>query len=286
MFYCKTTKNSGVLKRWTPLCGRWNPRSEHLQRKAYHSAGRAASLDELEEFAASYKQRQGRSEERLDCDMELLEFSRYPTECRRSPQNYYSDINELRDDDGSGDRLRRDRSSRRLISPIASPKRSRADDERPVPLPRPASDKDYDGAFLSSLLERKARLREVSQGRSGARSEGDSDTPSKGSSRQSSGESGRHRSRSPGYRTELVDPPPLPPLARSEAERHPADRLSPRPVKTRPDQSTPHSPPGRREEPRDRSRKVVSVSELLISPGGREPPLGAELFWLGHCFLG
>ncbi|XP_075904494.1 immunoglobulin-like domain-containing receptor 2 isoform X2 [Nelusetta ayraudi] len=244
---------------------RWNPRSEHLQRKAYHSAGRAASLDELEEFTGSYKQRQGRSEERLDCDVELLEFSRYPTERRRSPQNYYSDINEFGDDDGggSGDRLRRDRSHRRLISPIASPKRSWAgsDGERPVPPPPQASEMDYDAAFLSSLLERKARLREVGQGRSG-----DSDTPSKGSSRQSSGESGRHRSRLPGYGAELADPPPPAP-ARSEAERHPADRLSPRPAKTRPDQATPHSPPGRRDEPRDRSRKVgtlLSRDSLIV----------------------
>lgn len=203
--------------------------------------------------------------------MELLEFSRYPTERRRSPQNYYSDINELGDDCGAGDRLRRDRSSRRLISPIASPKKSRVDGERPVPLPPPVSEMDYDGAFLSSLLERKARLREVSQGRGGGRSEGDSDTPSKGSSRQSSGESRRHRSRSPGYRTEPVDPPPLPALAHSEVERHPADRLSPRPTKTRPEQSIPRSPPGRREEPRDRSRKVVSISEQHLSSGGPEP---------------
>lgn len=230
------------------LSSRWNPRSEHLQRKAYTSSGRAASLDELEEFASSYKQRQGRSEERLDRDVELLEFSRYPTERRRSPQDYYSDINELGNDT---DRPSRERSSRRLISPIASPKRSRVGSERPVPLPPSASENDYDGAFLNSLLERKARLREVSQGRSGARSEGDSDTPSKGSSKHSSGESGRHRSRSPGCRTELVDPPP-------PSERHPADRLSPRPTKIHPDLLTPRSPPGRREEPRDRSRKVVS----------------------------
>lgn len=182
--------------------------------------------------------------------MELLEFGRYPTaERRRSPQNYYSDINELGDGSG-GDRLRRDRSSRRLISPIASPKRRRGDGERPPP---PASEKDYDGALLSSLLERKARLREVSQGRS------DSDTPSKGSSGQSS------------CRAELVDPPPPPPLlARSEAERHPADR----PARIRPDQSSPHSPPGRREEPRDRSRKVVSVSppgEISHLVGVKQP---------------
>lgn len=261
------------------VLGRWNPRSEHLQRKAYHSAGRAASLDELEEFAGSYKQRQGRSEERLDCDVELLEFSRYPTERRRSPQNYYSDINEFGDDDGgggSGDRLRRDRSHRRVISPIASPKRSwgGGDGERPVPPPPPASEKDYDAAFLSGLLERKARLREVGQGRSGGRSEGDSDTPSKGSSRQSSGESGRHRSRLPGYGAELADPPAPPAAARSEAERHPADRLSPRPAKTRPDQATPHSPPGRRDEPRDRSRKVVSLLEQRFSTAGSQPKSG------------
>lgn len=246
---CSFKLNSGVL------LGRWNPRSEHLQRKAYHTAGRAASLDELEEFAATYKQRQGRGE-RLDCDTELRELSRYPTERQRSPQNYYSDINEFGDGGRGEDRLRRDRSNRRAISPISSPKRSRGDGdrERPVPPPPPSSastqEKDYDGALLSSLLERKARLRETGHGASGARSEGDSDTPSKGSSRQSSGESGRHRSRSPGYRAEEADPHP--------GERQPADRLSPRPAKTRPAHST-------AEEPRDRSRKVVS----LLAPGPR-----------------
>ncbi|XP_036413503.1 immunoglobulin-like domain-containing receptor 2 isoform X3 [Colossoma macropomum] len=36
---------------------RWNPRSEHLQRKAFQIGGRTGSLDELEEFAMTYMQR-------------------------------------------------------------------------------------------------------------------------------------------------------------------------------------------------------------------------------------
>ncbi|XP_035264684.1 lipolysis-stimulated lipoprotein receptor-like [Anguilla anguilla] len=50
---------------------RWNPRSEHLQRKAFPGSGRgkgrggrAGSLDELEEFALSYSQRGRRGEAR------------------------------------------------------------------------------------------------------------------------------------------------------------------------------------------------------------------------------
>lgn len=249
--------------------GRWNPRSEHLQRKAYHTAGRTGSLDELEEFAASYKQRRGkgggkRGEERVECDMELLEFGRYRSDRHGSPQHYYNDENEFEDYSDGENHPRRNRKNRHIISPISSPKmrRGTGDSERPVPPPPRVSplssstqERDYDSTFLNSLLDRKAKLREVGHGKGGVRSEEDSDTPSKGSSKQSSGESSRHRSQSPGYRHELDSQP-----AYSGTERNQTGRPSPRPplANSRSSQPNAHSLPGRREEPRDRSRKMVS----------------------------
>lgn len=250
------------------LC-RWNPRSEHLQRKTYRTAGRTGSLDELEEFVASYNQRGGRGaekreEERGDYEMELLEFSRYPSYRDGPPQHYHNDENELGDSSDREDHPRRNKKNGHKISPLSSPKKRRGtwDSERPVPPPPRVSppstssqEKDYDGTFLNSLLERKAKLRGVGQGKSGARGEEDSDTPSKGSSKKSSGESSRHCSRSPSNRPEADSLPPY-----SEAERSRTDRPSPRPLppNTRSSQPPAHSLPGRREEPRDKTRKVVS----------------------------
>ncbi|TNN74483.1 Immunoglobulin-like domain-containing receptor 2 [Liparis tanakae] len=239
---------------------RWNPRSEHLHRKSYRTAGRACSLDELEEFAASYKQSGGRAEERREeergeYEMELREFSRYPSHRNGPSQHYHTDENELGDNSDREDRSRRNKNSGHGISPLQSPQRRRGtwDSERPAPPPPRVSppstssqEKDYDGTLLNNLLDRKARLRGVSQGKSGARGEEDSDTPSKGSSKKSSGESSRHCSRSPSNRPEAD---PLPPY--SDTERSRADGPSPRP----------------REEPRDKPRKVVScisASELLV----------------------
>lgn len=252
------------------LClNRWNPRSEHLHRKTYRTAGRTGSLDELEEFAASYKQKGGRGaekrkDEREDYEMEFLEFSRYPSYRNGPPQHYHSDENELRDDSDHDDHSRRNKKNGHIISPLHSPKKRRGtwDSERPVPPPPRVSppssssqEKDYDGTFLNSLLERKAKLRGISQGRSGARAEEDSDTPSKGSSKKSSGESSRHCSRSPSNKPEADSVSPY-----SESERSRTDRPSPRPLPTNARSSQPpaHPMPGRREDPRDKTRKVVS----------------------------
>lgn len=197
--------------------------------------------------------------------MEFLEFSRYPSYRDAPPQHYHSDDNEL--EDSSRDREdhpRRNKKNAHNISPLPSPKKRRGtwDSERPVPPPPRVSppstssqEKDYDSTFLNSLLERKAKLRGVGQGKSGARGEGDSDTPSKGSSKKSSGESSRHCSRSPSNRPEADSLPPY-----SDTERSRTDRPSPRPLPTNTRSSQPpaHSLPGRREEPRDKSRKVVS----------------------------
>ncbi|XP_022624030.1 immunoglobulin-like domain-containing receptor 2 [Seriola dumerili] len=243
---------------------RWNPRSEHLHRKTYRS------LDELEEFAASYKQRGGRvvekrEEEQGDYEMDFLEFSRYPSYRNGPPQHYHNNENELGDSRDREDHPRRSKKNGRTISPLPSPKKRRGtwDSERPVPPPPRVSppstssqEKDYDGTFLNSLLERKAKLRGVSQGKSGARGEEDSDTPSKGSSKKSSGESSRHCSRSPSNRPDADSLPPY-----SDTERNRTDRPSPRllPTHTRSSQPPAHSLPGRREEPRDKSRKVSTL---------------------------
>ncbi|KAE8297474.1 Immunoglobulin-like domain-containing receptor 2 Lisch-like isoform 1 Precursor [Larimichthys crocea] len=257
---------------------RWNPRSEHLQRKTYRTAGRTGSLDELEEFAASYKQKGGRGaekreEERGDYEMELQEFSRYPSYRDCPPQHYHNDENELEDNSDREDHPRRNKKNGHIISPLHSPKKRRGtwDNERPVPPPPRVSppssssqEKDYDGTFLNSLLERKAKLRGVGQVKSGARGEEDSDTPSKGSSKKSSRESSRHCSRSPSNRPEADSLPSY-----SETERSRTDRPSPRPLpaNARSPQPPAHSLPGRREEPRDKSRKVgtlLSRDSLIV----------------------
>ncbi|XP_040015783.2 immunoglobulin-like domain-containing receptor 2 isoform X3 [Gasterosteus aculeatus] len=236
---------------------RWNPRSEHLHRKAYRTGGRTISLDELEEFAASYKQRGSREdgrreEERGEYEMELREFRRYPSHRKGPPQHYHTDENELADDSDHGDRPRRNTKGGQNISPLQSPKKRRGtwDSERPAPPPPRVSppstssqEKDYDGAFLNSLLERKAKLRGVSQ---------DSDTPSKDSSKKSSGESSRPCSRSPSNRPEAGSLPPY-----SDTERGRSDR--PPPANTRSPQPPVHPPPARREEPRDKTRKVSTL---------------------------
>lgn len=196
--------------------------------------------------------------------MELLEFSRYPSYRDGPPQHYHNDDNELGDSIDREDHPRRNKKNGHKISPLSSPKKRRGtwDSERPVPPPPRVSppstsskEKDYDGTFLNSLLERKAKLRGVSQGKSGARGEEDSDTPSKGSSKKSSGESSRHCSRSPSNRPEADSLSPY-----SETERSRTDRPSPRPLpaNTRSSQPPALSLPGRREEPRDKTRKVVS----------------------------
>ncbi|XP_037339443.2 immunoglobulin-like domain-containing receptor 2 isoform X3 [Pungitius pungitius] len=236
---------------------RWNPRSEHLHRKTYRTAGRTISLDELEEFAASYKQRGSREdgtreEGRGDYEMELREFRRYPSHRKGPPQYYHTDENELGEDSDHGDRPRRNKKGGHNVSPLQSPKKRRGtwDSERPAPPPPTVSppstssqEKDYDGAFLNSLLERKARLRGVSQ---------DSDTPSNDSSKKSSVESSRACSRSPSNRPEADSLPPY-----SDTERGRSDR--PLPANTRSSQPPVHLPLARREEPRDKTRKVSTL---------------------------
>ncbi|KAA8588004.1 immunoglobulin-like domain-containing receptor 2 isoform X1 [Etheostoma spectabile] len=166
---------------------RWNPRSEHLQRKTLSRRGRTGSLDELEDFARSYGSR-GRRAEPPDLAYER-DYS--------PPRHYYRD-----EDHGC---------NRRSPSPSPQKRRDTWDSDRPC---RPPQSKGYDDAFLRSVLDSKARGR---GGNSGAcRPEEDSDTPSKGSSRGKGSDS--YYSRSPSNRPEEEDP--LPPYSEWEAERY------------------------------------------------------------------
>ncbi|XP_070832449.1 immunoglobulin-like domain-containing receptor 2 isoform X3 [Chaetodon trifascialis] len=166
---------------------RWNSRSEHLQRKTLSRRGRTGSLDELEDFARSYGSR-GRRAEPPD---------RVYKQDYSPPRRCYRD-----EDDGWG---------RRSPSPLPQKRRDTWDSDRPCRLPQ---SQGYDDAFLSSVLESKARGRGGDRG--AGRPDEDSDTPSKGSSRGKGSNS--YYSRSPSNRPEEEDP--LPPYSEWEAERY------------------------------------------------------------------
>ncbi|XP_076603499.1 immunoglobulin-like domain-containing receptor 2 isoform X3 [Chaetodon auriga] len=234
---------------------RWNSRSEHLQRKTLSRRGRTGSLDELEDFARSYGSR-GRRAEPPD---RVYERDYSP------PRRCYRD-----EDDGWG---------RHSPSPLPQKRRDTWDSDRPCRLPQ---SQGYDDAFLSSVLESKARGRGGDRG--AARPDEDSDTPSKGSSRGKGSNS--YYSRSPSNRPEEEDP--LPPYSEWEAERYRrADATAeqyrtaepPRserykttePAKrpfsyTRPHQGMSHTLQGGRDE-RDRSRNLstaLSRDSLIV----------------------
>ncbi|KAL7865925.1 hypothetical protein SRHO_G00111720 [Serrasalmus rhombeus] len=223
---------------------RWNCRSEHLPRKAFDSRGRTGSLDELEEFARNYGPRAGRRgdirDHERDFDMELRP--------RDLPSPYCDGPRRFHDDDDDNDDWRR-------RSPPPSPRKRRdtGDSERYAPRRQ-----SYDDAYLSSVLERKARGR----GERVGRADEDSDTPSKGSSKKSSD---CYYSRSPSNRPDEDDP--LPPYCEVERYRteQPVERERCRTVDigarpfcyTRPGQSMSHTLQERREE-RDKPRKLTS----------------------------
>ncbi|KAF7215608.1 immunoglobulin-like domain-containing receptor 2 isoform X2 [Nothobranchius furzeri] len=165
---------------------RWNPRSEHLQRKTLGRRGRTGSLDELEEFARSYSSRARRPEPP----------DRTYKHDYSPPRRFYQD-----EEDGWG---------RRSPSPLQK-RRDTWDIDRPS---RRALSKSYDDGFLTSVLENKARGRGGDMG--AGRQEEDSDTPSKGSSRGKGSDS--YYSRSPSNRPDDEDP--LPPYSELEAGRY------------------------------------------------------------------
>ncbi|XP_066542714.1 immunoglobulin-like domain-containing receptor 2 isoform X2 [Hoplias malabaricus] len=216
---------------------RWNSRSEHLQRKPFDSRRRAGSLDELEEFARSYCPRAGRRGDFRDChrDFEMELRSRD----QHSP--YRDEPRRFREHDDDDDWRRRTPSPPRK-------RRDTADSERYT-----ARRQSYDDAYLTSVLERKARGR----GDRGGRADEDSDTPSKSSD--------CYYSRSPSNRPDEDDP--LPPYTEIERYRteHPIERERYRTVDTgaqpfsyiRPGQGLSHTLQERREE-RDKPRKLTS----------------------------
>ncbi|XP_043988041.1 immunoglobulin-like domain-containing receptor 2 isoform X4 [Gambusia affinis] len=215
---------------------RWNPRSEHLQRKTLSRRGRTGSLDELEEFAQFYNSRARRPEppDRL----RVRDYS--------PPRRFYREEN--------------DTWARRSPSPLMHKRRDTWDSDRPS---RPPLSKSYDDGFLTSVLERKARGREGN--RSAGRADEDSDTPSKGSSRGKASDS--YYSRSPSHRPDEDDP--LPPYSELEAERYRRGDLTPDRYRTA---EPPQSDRYRTAEPGSRpfsyTRPHQGMSQTL--QGGRE----------------
>ncbi|KAK9969471.1 hypothetical protein ABG768_027645 [Culter alburnus] len=220
---------------------RWNCRSEHLPRKAFDARGRTGSLDELEEFAISYGPHGRR---RGDFRGPQRDFEMGPRSWDHPP-SYRDGPRYSRDDD--------DNNWRRRGSPPSPPKRrDTGDSERYV-----ARQRSYDDTYLNTLLERKAR----GHGERGGRTDDDSDTPSKGSSKKSSD---CYNSRSPSNRPEEDDP--LPPYSEREAERFRTEELIAReryrtvdrPFSyTRPAQGLSHTLQERRED-RDKPRKLTT----------------------------
>lgn len=186
-----------------------------------------------------------------------MEFNRHPSYRCSPPQSYHNDENELRDYSECEDHPRRNNKSRHMISPIHSPKKRRGTGEREQSVPPPprvsppstsSQEKDYNGTFLNSLLDRKAKLRGIVQGKNG----GDSEMTSKASSKKSSGEFSRHCSQPPSRRPQADSLAPY-----SDSERSRTDRPSPQP-NGHSSQPPAHSQPGYRPVPRDKSRKAVS----------------------------
>ncbi|KAG7266985.1 hypothetical protein CRUP_010519, partial [Coryphaenoides rupestris] len=134
---------------------RWNPRSEHLPRKPFRSVGPTGSLEELERD--SYRRRgDGRHEGEEADRVELREFRRHASSSSPPARDQ---------EEEEAERPRRERTKSNgggghHISPLGSPTR-RHRPLTPPPPPRLSSASrssreagDYDGAFLSSLLER------------------------------------------------------------------------------------------------------------------------------------
>ncbi|XP_041115510.1 immunoglobulin-like domain-containing receptor 2 isoform X2 [Polyodon spathula] len=200
---------------------RWNPRSEHLQRRMFPASGRTGSLDELEEFAESYHQKGRRFEYRepepdyrLDCETK----EHYPPPFR--DQHHYRDDKPARIDrhqhqESFPDEYysKRDRSREGFYEsdrghPYSPPSPKRRDLSDCYPPRYPTTNRAYDNTYLTSVLEKKARVRPPEESFS-------CETPCKSSSKKSSD---IHYNRSASYRREEEDS--LPPYSERDAERH------------------------------------------------------------------
>ncbi|CAL9701497.1 unnamed protein product [Knipowitschia caucasica] len=248
---------------------RWNPRSEHLQRKTYRSGERTVSLDELEEFAFSYSQRRGRGMEKgaeeQENYQETDERNAYDS---RLTQRYHTDETHMELTNAREDYPRG--KNRRDISPLASPKKRRGtwDTDCPVPHPPPrvsppsssSQEKDYDPAFLNNFLDRKTKLRGLGLEKSMLRGDGGSDAPSKSSCTPGSGEGHRH---SPNNRPDGDS------LLYSDTERKRSQSPPWRhvPVNCGSPQPSALVQPGRRDDTREKPRKMntlLSRDSLIV----------------------
>ncbi|TSK17781.1 Immunoglobulin-like domain-containing receptor 2 [Bagarius yarrelli] len=209
---------------------RWNPRSEHLQRKAFQMGGRTGSLDELEEFAMRYVQRRRHDDFSDDEDDHVTCTKQRQCEPERERRRE----EEL-------DRDRYPYYSSKRYSPKDPRDRPRPPSPPPVlghPKRRGTGDsslrhdfddwdtrrrerefengQDYDDAFLNSILERKAKGGKSLSLKSGRNGE-ESDRPSKNSSQKSC------YSHSPSNKSASNRPvdedDSLPPYAEREPER-------------------------------------------------------------------
>ncbi|KAK3530412.1 hypothetical protein QTP86_024449 [Hemibagrus guttatus] len=200
---------------------RWNPRSEHLQRKAFQMGGRTGSLDELEEFAMGYVQRRRHDDfsddedDHMTCakerQCEQERERRRQRDLERDHYPYYSSKRYSPKD--IRDRPR----------PPSPPKRRGTGDsnlrrdlnEWDLRRQEVKNGRDYDDDLLNSLWERKAKAgRSLSS--KGGRNEEESDRPSKNSSQKSC------HSHSPSNRSASNKPTEdesLPPYAEREPER-------------------------------------------------------------------
>ncbi|XP_058248838.1 immunoglobulin-like domain-containing receptor 2 isoform X3 [Hemibagrus wyckioides] len=220
---------------------RWSCRSEHLPRKAFDTRGRTGSLDELEEFARSYGHRAGRRG-----DFHDLRGTEQDFDIELRCQNQYRPRS-LRDDDDDDDA-----NWRRHSPPLSSERRHYTNSERYT-----TRRQSYNDAYLTSVLERKAR----EQGECGGRVYEESDTPSKSSRKNSD----CYYSRSPSNRPEEDDS--LPPYCEidrcrtvepEEQERSRTMEPAIRPFSyTRPNQSMSHTLQELRED-RNRPRKLTT----------------------------
>lgn len=208
---------------------------------------RTGSLEGLEEYTAPYRQRAGRGAEPREEDhyeMEPLDFGRYPS-YRNVPLQHQPE-----DDSDYDDGCRRNRRKEHNISPLPSPQKRRGHWDTgclapPTPRVGPPSstcqEEDYDGAFLSSLLDRKAKLRSVGRAPGGVQG-AESDTASRGSSKKNGGGgSTRHSSQSPS--------------PQSDGDWSRTERPSPRATRTC---SPPLLSASRHDDTRHKPRKVVS----------------------------
>ncbi|KAL7852708.1 hypothetical protein SRHO_G00184930 [Serrasalmus rhombeus] len=271
---------------------RWNPRSEHLQRKAFQMGGRTGSLDELEEFAMTYMQR-GRHGDFGDMEDDYRRRERQrehdkewererdrererERELKRDRYPHYNSKRYYQKDSPERPPKTAQRERPRPPSPPPLPgngkRRGTWDSDRPIPCFRDSSERersgrdsggrdgghgrDYDDALLNSLLERKAKSGKSTSSKCG-RAEEDSDTPSKSSSRKST-HSHSPSNRSPSNRPTEEDDS-LPPYTEKEMERFRSAEMSQRPFTY----ARPAQPPQKEQEDREEQSRPRKVNTLL-----------------------